>query len=124
MKKAKTHHGPERRHTFRKSVGFHIDIVRVNDLTFKSKWHNEVGTDIGLSGVGIRCSKPLPKKANVTIAILLRGDGFQLLKVDAKLAWIKKIVEDKKERYFMGFEFTKLDPENQEKIRHYLRDDC
>lgn len=119
MKKAKR---PERRQAERKIRGFHADIVRVNELNYGTKWHNEVGTDISEQGLGIRCSKPLPEKANVTIAILLRNGGYHLLKVEAKLSWISKKVEDQKERYFMGFEFTKLEPEVREQIREFVLD--
>lgn len=59
----------------------------------------------------------------VTIAIVLRDGGYQLLKVDARLVWISKVVENQKDRFFMGFEFTKLNPEIQEKIRNFIRDD-
>jgi len=125
MSKAKSasYKGPDRRGPQRKVRGFHADIVRVNELTFQSKWYNEVGTDISDKGLGLRCSRPLPEKANVTIAIVLRDGGYQLLKVDARLVWMSKVVENQKERYFMGFEFTKLDPEIQEKIRNFIRDD-
>lgn len=125
MSKARpAYKGPERRGTQRKVRGFHADIVRVNELTFQSKWYNEVGTDISNKGLGLRCSRPLPEKSHVTIAIVLRDGGYHLLKVEARLVWISKVVEHQKERFFMGFEFTKLDPEIREKIQQFLRDDC
>lgn len=124
MKKKKANHkGPERRRVERKVRSFHADIVRVNELTFGSKWYNEVGTDLSEEGLGIRCSKPLPEKANVTIAFVLRNGDYQLLKVEARLIWISKVTEQQKERYLMGFQFTKLEPEVREKIREFIRVD-
>jgi len=122
-KRKSGYNGPERRSSERKVHGFHADIVRVNELTFGSKWYNEVGTDISEEGLAVRCSKPLPEKANVTIAILLRDGGYQLLKVEARLIWISKVMEQQKERYLMGFQFTQLDPEVREKIREFIRVD-
>lgn len=124
MKESETpYKGPEKRHTRRKLVKFHADIIRVNAKKLKGKWDHEVGIDIGLGGFGIRSAKPLPEKANVTVAILLPDGTFEVLELDAKLVWTEKVIEEGKESYFMGLEFTKLDAQAQERIDRFVRTD-
>lgn len=115
-----SHRGKERRRYFRKRATFPTDIIRVNQLKFQRKWDHEVSTDIGVNGVGVKSEKALPAKANVTVAILLHNEDTALLTLDAKLVWTRQQIENHQKIYYMGLEFTKLDPEAREKIQRVV----
>lgn len=115
-----SHRGKERRHCLRKRATLPADIIRVNQLKFQRKWDHEVATDIGLSGLGVKSEKPLPAKANVTVAVLLHNDNTTLLTLDAKLVWTNPKTENHHKIYYMGLEFTRLDPEAKEKIQRFV----
>ncbi len=115
-----SYRGKERRLCLRKRVTLPADIIRVNQMKFKRKWDHEVATDIGLSGLGIKSAKPLPAKANVTVAVLLHNDNTALLTLDAKLVWTRPQNENRHKIYYMGLEFTKLDSEAKDKIQRFV----
>lgn len=112
--------GKNRRNGVRKTAGFSAAIVRVNDRKFQNKWDHEVGFNIGLSGMGLKSERPLPAKANVTVVVLLPDEEQELMELEAKLVWIKQGADGNKKLYFMGLEFTKLEPQAQGQIRQFL----
>lgn len=124
MSRAKTtkakYRGKERRGSFRRQASFPTDITRVNQFKFKKKWDHEVGVNIGITGLCIRSMKPLPEKANVTLAILLYNDEAELVETDAKLLWTQRRIVDRQKLYYMGLEFTNLNPQTRDLIQHFI----
>jgi len=114
------HRGKDRRNNVRKTAGFSAAIVRVNDRKFQNKWDHEVGFNIGLGGMGLKSERPLPAKANVTVIVLLPDEEQELMELDAKLTWLKEGTDAKKKLYYMGLEFTKLEPAALEQIQQFL----
>ncbi len=70
--------------------------------------------------MGLKSERPLPAKANVTVVVLLPDEEQELMDLEAKLVWIKQGADGKKKLYFMGLEFTKIEPQAQGQIRQFL----
>ncbi len=120
--KKSSYPGKERRSDFRRKVTFPLNIVRVNQLTIQNKWDHEVGFNIGVGGMAIKSEKALPDKANVTVVFLLPNEDTELMQLDAKHLWTKRVAEgrQRKKLYYMGLEFTHLDPQSKNEIQQYL----
>jgi len=114
--------GSDRRGAFRKQAAFPSDITRVNTLRFQRKWNHEVGVNIGLGGMCIRSTKPLPEKANITIAVLLHNEHAELVELDAKLVWTQQRTVDRQKLYYMGLEFTNLSAQAHDLIQRFINE--
>ena len=114
--------GKDRRGAFRKQAALPSDITRVNQLRFQRKWNHEVGVNIGLGGMCIRSTKPLPEKANITIAVLLHNENAELVELDAKLVWTQRRVVDRQKLYYMGLEFTNLSAQAHDLIQRFINE--
>lgn len=112
---------PPRRQAPRRRAAFHVDITRINALTFQRKWDREVGVDIGLRGLRLSSTQPLPAKANLTVVVLLPAeDAEAYLELDAKLIWARAHPSPHQAHYLMGLEFTRLDREAQQAIERFV----
>ncbi len=121
----KRHTGRERRKGFRKALSFGTDIVRVNRITFKTKWDDETGVNLGLAGFCCYSSRKLPDKTNISCLIgFLPPHDQQLVEAEAKLIWQKQITKRDQRVWYHGFEFTKIHSTHRKFIEQVIKVDC
>ena len=121
----KRHAGRERRKSFRKALSFGTDIVRVNRITFKTKWDDETGVNLGLAGFCCYSSRKLPDKTSISCLIgFLPPYDQQLIEAEAKLVWQKQVTKKDQKVWYHGFEFTKIHANHRKFIERVIKVDC
>ena len=112
----------ERRKGFRKPLDFGTDIVRVNQVAFKRKWDDECGVNIGQQGFCCCSSKKLPEASQVSCLILFPPpNDLKVIEAEAKLIWQKARGAGRRQLWYHGFEFTKLEAPQRKLIDQALK---
>jgi len=106
----------ERRKYRRIQKSFGVNIVAVGKKATLPKLDHEVGLNISLGGMLIQCEHMLKKGTPLSIKLMLVKDGvYKSINAKGRVIWQQQSFE-KKNTYFLGIKFDRIQPLEQEKI--------
>ncbi len=96
----------------RRFIGFHkhfgVNIVALNGVDTLPKLDHEVGVNISLTGMLIKCERPIKKGSKARVKIMLVKNGvYRTVEASARIMWCDKSF-DQKTAYCIGMEFARL----------------
>ena len=111
----------ERRKYRRLHKPFGVNIVSVGKKKTLPKLNHEVGLNISLGGILVKCAKLIKKNTVIGLKLMLVKDGvYRTLEARGRIAW-HKLSFERPTTYFMGIEFKRLSHKDKQKILWYFR---
>jgi len=111
----------ERRKFIRFNKNFGINIVSLNDVATLPKLDHEIGVNISLTGILIKCEKPIERDSTTRLKIMLvKNRAYKTIEANAKVVWCNRSF-DQKTAYCIGMKFTKLSRSDKATLTWYLK---
>ncbi|MFC1590828.1 PilZ domain-containing protein [Candidatus Omnitrophota bacterium] len=111
----------EKRRYRRLNRPFGVNIVSVKKRRTLPKLDHEVGLNISLEGILIKCERILRKNTAVGLKMMLVKDGaYRTLETKGTVAW-NKASPGKKATYLIGIHFRKLPLKYKRVISWFFR---
>ncbi len=100
-----------------------VALVRHAVLSFDGREEPVLAIDLGLRGIFVERTPPLPAGTPVRVRFDLPGNTH-VIEAEGRVAWTRAAPEGARRPAGLGIEFTRLDEDDVRRVRAFLAEHC